>query len=268
MNHTEMRIALRAAFSNIFSREGTISELQHLQAIASLESGYGQWWKPPGVGSFNLGAIQAGSSWNGATFEYTDTTPQPDGSSKPYVTKFRKYPTLVAGAEDLVRAVFVNMGRATVLRAANEGRTDRFSAGLYCVSSAAARTKENADVLGQFGITPTGYYQGWGKTPAERIAHHCKSVVASIRAQALELTEPLPTYVASLPEARPLLRLGAKGGLVIKLQQALVKRGAQLKPDGDFGAKTRDAVVTFQRSQRLTADGIVGEKTWALLEAA
>lgn len=37
--------------------------------------------------------------------------------------------------------------------------------------------------------------------------------------------------------------------------------------DGQFGSKTREAVRTFQRDQRLGVDGIVGQRTWPALVA-
>jgi hypothetical protein len=62
------------------------------------------------------------------------------------------------------------------------------------------------------------------------------------------------------------LELGAVGQEVIKLQKRLIEKG--FKPgaeDGDFGENTRAAVIAFQRSVGLAADGIVGSQTWAAL---
>jgi peptidoglycan hydrolase-like protein with peptidoglycan-binding domain len=38
--------------------------------------------------------------------------------------------------------------------------------------------------------------------------------------------------------------------------------------DGIYGPRTEAAVKYFQRANGLVADGIVGQKTWAALEAA
>lgn len=67
------------------------------------------------------------------------------------------------------------------------------------------------------------------------------------------------------------LKQGDKGSSVVQLQKLL---NAQLKPspklveDGDFGAKTKAAVVQFQRANSLTPDGIVGPLTWAKLQGS
>lgn len=45
------------------------------------------------------------------------------------------------------------------------------------------------------------------------------------------------------------------------------KHGYSLTVDGDFGLKTKTAVVSFQKKHGLTADGIVGAKTWKKLLA-
>ena len=50
------------------------------------------------------------------------------------------------------------------------------------------------------------------------------------------------------------------------VQKALAKAGYDPGPsDGRFGKKTKKAIKSFQKKQGLTADGIVGERTWAAL---
>jgi peptidoglycan hydrolase-like protein with peptidoglycan-binding domain len=55
------------------------------------------------------------------------------------------------------------------------------------------------------------------------------------------------------------------GEQVKYLQAQLNLRGARLKIDGNYGPLTQHAVATFQRQNGLTADGIVGPKTWGKL---
>ena len=45
------------------------------------------------------------------------------------------------------------------------------------------------------------------------------------------------------------------------------KHGFDIKIDGEFGAKTKTAVVEFQKKHGLTPDGVVGKKTWKKLLA-
>ena len=58
-----------------------------------------------------------------------------------------------------------------------------------------------------------------------------------------------------------MVKMGSAGAEVRAIQHAL-----GLHIDGSFGAKTREAVVSWQRENRLIADGVVGAQTWALLE--
>lgn len=69
----------------------------------------------------------------------------------------------------------------------------------------------------------------------------------------------------------PVLRRGNKGEDVKTLQKLLVEKGYSVGScgiDGDFGAATQKAVKQFQKDNKLTADGVVGQKTWAALKAA
>jgi peptidoglycan hydrolase-like protein with peptidoglycan-binding domain len=65
------------------------------------------------------------------------------------------------------------------------------------------------------------------------------------------------------------LILGSRGSAVSQLQKDLTGLGFNTHGiDGWFGPNTYDAVVNFQKSQQLKADGIVGSKTKAALNAA
>ena len=56
-----------------------------------------------------------------------------------------------------------------------------------------------------------------------------------------------------------------EGADVVKLQEALKKAGIAIGVDGEFGPGTDKAVKEFQAKKTLTADGIVGAKTLALM---
>jgi murein L,D-transpeptidase YcbB/YkuD len=62
--------------------------------------------------------------------------------------------------------------------------------------------------------------------------------------------------------ARPTLRMGSSGPLVVELQTFL-----GVPADGIFGKQTAKAVRAFQSAAGLTADGVVGPATWAVIRA-
>jgi putative chitinase len=67
----------------------------------------------------------------------------------------------------------------------------------------------------------------------------------------------------------PVLRQGSTGPDVTNLQQKLKDLGFDPKGvDGSFGPGTRDAVIAFQQSKGLQADGIAGPATLAALDGS
>lgn len=244
LSDRDMRQILAEAFRRQFGREGARCELQCLQGVAWLETSYGSAWKPPGDKSKNLGACQAGSSWHGDTFTYTDTHPNADGTSTPYTVKFRAYATWADAAADLVKIVYVNNSRSSALAAAGREDTLAFSVALH----------------------DTGYYEGFGATVGIREAHHHDAVVTAIRRQCAALGEPLPRDVADLPTPLPTLRYGAKGADVRHLQELLRAHGASLTIDGGFGPGTLAALKAEQARDHLVPDGVCGPATWAKLD--
>ena len=70
-------------------------------------------------------------------------------------------------------------------------------------------------------------------------------------------------------EATMFLKEDSKGPGVIRLQKQLKKLGFNPgKIDGDFGPATKAALIAFQRSRGLLADGIAGPRTLTALKLA
>jgi hypothetical protein len=57
------------------------------------------------------------------------------------------------------------------------------------------------------------------------------------------------------------LQRGDRGDRVKQLQELLVRDGAKLTPDGNFGRSTEAAIRDVQRRRRLTVDGVAGYDT-------
>lgn len=159
------------AFPKVMGRQPTEGEIQAVQAVARLETGYGNGWKEAGRGSNNWGAIQCGSSCkvNGKcdlskSFEHRDSTPQDDGTTKWYVTCFKKYPTPEDGAADLIATLFKSDRKST--KGGQGTRGERLSAAVA-----------NGDLKGfSEAMYDTVYYEGFGKTKEERVANHMKAM--------------------------------------------------------------------------------------------
>ena len=64
----------------------------------------------------------------------------------------------------------------------------------------------------------------------------------------------------------PLLKIGASGNITKLLQEKLTSLGYGTNGvDGIFGNGTKNAVIKYQKSKGLSADGIVGQNTWRKL---
>lgn len=80
-----------------------------------------------------------------------------------------------------------------------------------------------------------------------------------------EDAKPVPTP----PKQNTTLRRGDKNELVVELQTKLKKLGFYLDGsiDGNYGAKTEDAVEAFQKERGIPQDGICGPKTWTAINS-
>ena len=64
----------------------------------------------------------------------------------------------------------------------------------------------------------------------------------------------------------PTLKKGARGNITKLVQEKLVSLGYNTNGiDGIFGSATKNAIISFQKSNGLVADGIVGINTWKKL---
>lgn len=87
-------------------------------------------------------------------------------------------------------------------------------------------------------------------------------------APSVPTTPPQPPTHPPLPRTLRLTQPFTTGTDVRNLQQALAQSGVALVVDGVFGPGTERAVKLFQSSRGLAPDGIVGPRTWAMLQGS
>jgi len=76
------------------------------------------------------------------------------------------------------------------------------------------------------------------------------------------------TFSTTDPSTYPILGRGSRGENVRFLQEKLMSVGYSLPKfgaDGDFGGETETAVITFQKANGLTPNGIIGKEAWTIL---
>lgn len=249
--HAQARDWAIQGFKSIFGVEPTLLQRQWLQVVALAESQYGAGWKGEGVGSWNMGAVQAGKPpCNPSTsFLYTDTHPNADGTSTPYSICFRKYPGPVEGMADVARILFKQMKiEASSIRDLSTQMYEKH------------------------------YYEGFGATKEIRINNHVKYLTNWMTKMVTALGEPMPPVeggtgtenpkapttpgdspgglpsvapvyflaLSSSPSAHAVLSMhqGDKDSeLVLMVQASLKEKGLYKgKLDGDYGPLTEAAV--------------------------
>lgn len=261
--HGNEKIYVDEGFRSDFGRSPTLVESQVCQGVDWLETTYGQGWKGAGVGSKNRGAVQSGRPPcdSNSSFLYQDTHPNSDGTSTTYSICFRRYATDEEACADMIHYIVGTSSKPkqNVLDACARGDLWGVSAGMHA----------------------NGYFEGFGKTVADRIENHRRALAAAIQRRCKELGEPFPsgqpTVVQKLKRIaqgvfnapkQPTLRRGSFGTAVKDVQRFL-----GVVADGAFGPHTEQATITWQgqhknvvTGQPLKVDGVWGPETWAAAE--
>ncbi len=150
--HAAARRDAIEAFQDVVHAPPTANELRFLLAVALHETTFGAGWSGSGVGSYNMGAVQAGSGWTGSTFLHTDTHPTKTGGATTYEIQFKAYPNALEGWRDLVRELYLR--RSSVREAARRGS-------VLDVAQA---------------MRSTNYYEGQGATQSERVRGYAQAL--------------------------------------------------------------------------------------------
>ena len=117
-----------------------------------------------------------------------------------------------------------------------------------------------AYTVGRNLVFGAGQYAPGSSEGRRLLSHELTHVVQQANGRELLLQRQLGPAAA----APALIGLGARGPVVEELQRRLNAAGADpaVDVDGMFGEHTRGAVMMFQQSHGLVADGIVGPLTW------
>ena len=117
----------------------------------------------------------------------------------------------------------------------------------------AVRAFQKTNSLGQDGTAGTATLS---------LLYSVDAVGVSASADASETSRSAQAAAAAEAQEKGVLKQGASGDAVREMQETLIRLGyLSGKADGVFGTKTYEALVAFQKSNKLSADGVAGSKT-------
>ncbi len=222
LNEKWAREIIVTAFKDVMGREPTQAEAQGAQAVARLESSYGQGWRAAGAGSNNWGAVQTRDN-SAPGFQYQDSYTNNRGEVVKYNVRFKSYPTPVEGAKDVIKHLFKSNRKQQKLTPQNRaGGGDIPGPGRAELLVQAAT---NGDVYQwSKAMWWTTYYEGFGAQVQKKIDNHVKAMnssLASIAAGNEEtalLTDRGAKYLPETTDAAYLAELQTKMGLAEQAQ--------------------------------------------------
>ena len=177
-------------------------------------------------------ACEGGGVKNSATFNPLNTTRRMPGSTSMNSCGVQAYTSLESGVIATVQTL--NLPPYFKIRIGLRGSTDPDA------------------ILTEVSHSPWGTHPHWSALSLQKYG-------------AQKLRGPVDT---ATPVAHPVLSIGMHGEQVRMLQEVLTVRlatAAALDTDGVFGPQTRAAVMRFQQSHHIPADGVCTSVTWRAL---
>lgn len=197
-------------------------------AQACIESAYGTsslGWK-----YHNYFGMKCGSAWKGASVNMRTKEEYTVGTLTTIRDNFRAYDSMESGIKGYYD--FISVKRYANLKTATTPQmyAERLKADGYATSSTYVNTLMN-----------------------------------TVRKWSLDKWDANNPVTDTIKDPKPTLKIGSKGDYVVIAQGRLVVAGYDIVVDGNFGPKTKQAVIQFQKDHGLSPDGIIGPKTWAKL---
>lgn len=201
-------------------------------AQACVESNYGV--SSLGKKYYNFFGLKCGSSWKGKSVNLSTKEEYTPGILTSIRDNFRVFDNMSDGVQGYYD--FISTKRYSNLKTATTPQEylERIKADGYCTSNTYINTCMNC--IRKWNLTQ---YDDFNAVPVGQID--------------------------TIHDKRPTIKMGDRGDWVKVAQARLYINGYPINVDGVFGAKTKDAVIKFQKDHDLTPDGIIGEKTWERL---
>ena len=197
-------------------------------AQACIESAYNT--SMLGYKYFNMFGMKCGSSWKGKSVNMRTKEEYIVGTLTTIRDNFRVYDSMEDGVKGYYD--FISVKRYSNLKTATTPQmyAERLKADGYATSSTYVNTLMN-----------------------------------TVRKWDLDKWDANNPVTDTIKDTKPTLKIGSKGDYVVIAQGRLVVAGYDIVVDGNFGPKTKQAVIQFQKDHGLVADGVIGPKTWAKL---
>ncbi|URX62051.1 peptidoglycan-binding protein [Luteibacter anthropi] len=230
------------AAKKVSEESGTSLEL--ILAQTAQETGWGQKVLP---GTNNLFNVKADASWHGKTKEFT--VPEYDENKKMYMSKekFRVYDSVEESLRDRQKFLEDNprYAKAGLFNDGIKGNLEKEAEALEKAHYATGPNYAKNIINVAHGPTMrAGIAIATGQTHGQDQSHN------------------------------GLLREKDKGAAVGALQTDLAglgftaRDGSTIRPDQQFGSRTKEAVEAFQQAHGLHVDGVAGKDTLAAIDAA